>query len=368
MELRLVAVIILSLWLLIVALVKTGKLNAEIHVLILIFRTGKGRDLITRIASAKRFWKAFGTLGVAVGVLLMAVVIYAIALLLYSKYYLGVSMPGFQAVIPGVTIPFAYGVIGLITVLVVHELAHGILAVAEDVPLKSSGVVLLTSIPIGAFVEPDEDVLKSKARMAKLRVYAMGSIANIVLFLVAFALIILFQGNFFGEPRVEIVNVAEGSPAAGVLEAGMVITGINGKPIETLDDFQQATKEMKTGQNMTFTTDVGTYSLTTTPRKENPSKGYVGIYTSVGRPLKESNLKYLYFVLYWIAFLNQGIGLVNLAPIHFGIAATDGHYMLKEVISRFLSETGADRLAAFISTTTLLAIVFTVVNPLALIR
>lgn len=367
MELRLVLAIILTLWLLIVLLAKTGRLNAEVHAILLIFRTSKGKDLISKIASATRFWSAFGTLGVAIGILLMALVFYSIGLLLYSKYFIGVTMPGFQAVIPGVTIPFTYGVIGLISVLLVHELAHGILAVAEGVPLKSSGVVFLASIPIGAFVEPDDDVLKSKSRMAKLRVYAVGSFGNILLFLLAISLIFLFQGNFFGEQRVEIVRVADGSPAEGVLEAGMIITGINGKTIATIEDFQVATKDMMPGQIMSFETDKGSFTLTASAKKDEVEKGYVGIFINASRPLKEGSFKYLYFVLYWIAFLNQGIGLVNLAPLHLGIAATDGHYMLKEVISKFLSESGAERLTAFISTMTLLAVVFTIVNPLSLI-
>jgi len=358
--------IILALWLLILALVKTGKLEAEIHAVLIIFRTGRGMGVISRIAKAARFWRAVGNLSVFIGMLLMALVVYSIGFLIYSKYFVGVSIPGFQAVIPGVTIPFTYGVIGLVTVLFVHELSHGILAIVEGIPLKSSGVVFLTSIPIGAFVEPDEEELQSKPRMNKLRVYAMGSFGNMVLFALALSMIFLFQGYFYGEPKIEIANVIEGSPAEGILTSGLVIEEINGVSILTRKDFQDATKDLKPNQVIRFGTDKGTFTVTTSPRPEDQSRGYVGIMVQ-DSPLKEGNSKHIFFILYWIAYLNQGIGLVNLAPLHFGLAATDGHYMLKEVISKFTSESGAERLTAFVSTTTLFAVIFSIINPLELL-
>jgi len=86
---------------------------------------------------------------------------------------------GVQLVIPGVTIPLWYGLIGLIVVMVVHELSHGVVARAEKLRLKSVGLVLFAVIP-GAFVEPDEDELKKAPLLSRLRVYAAGSMANIV--------------------------------------------------------------------------------------------------------------------------------------------------------------------------------------------
>ncbi len=74
--------------------------------------------------------------------------------------------------------PLGYGLIALVTVIVVHEFAHGILARAEGIRIKSIGVLLLAIIP-GAFVEPDEEEVKKANRLSKLRIYAAGSIFNI---------------------------------------------------------------------------------------------------------------------------------------------------------------------------------------------
>ncbi|MFQ5815917.1 MAG: hypothetical protein ACE5G7_05415, partial [Candidatus Hydrothermarchaeaceae archaeon] len=76
---------------------------------------------------------------------------------------------------------------------------------------------------------------------------------------------------------------------------------------------------------------------------------------------------FISFSLQWIFILNQGIGFMNLVPLHLGIAATDGHYILKELISKFISEARAERLTTFISTTTLFALIFSIINPLELV-
>ncbi len=356
-------------WIILVELDKRKKLGdgTERHSILFIVRTGRGRDFISRLASHKRFWRIFGNIGVVVGISGMLLMFYAIGMLLYSKYYVGVQVPGFQAVIPGVTIPFWYGIAGLITVLVVHELSHGILAIAEGIPLKSAGIVFLTALPIGAFIEPDDDELQRKSIGAKLRVYSVGSFGNILLFILALALIVSFKGMFFGNPMINIVGVTEGSPADGVLEAGMVLTSINGMEVSSMQDFQAAVKDIAPDQTIVLTSEDETYTLIAAPKKGDPSGGYIGIYAKEDRLIKEGMSKHAYFILFWVAFLNQGIALVNLAPLHFGVAATDGHYILKEIIGRFIQEENAEKVTTFISTTTLIAVLLSIVNPLSLL-
>jgi membrane-associated protease RseP (regulator of RpoE activity) len=277
-------------------------------------------------------------------------------------------MVGVQAVIPGVTIPFWYGVIGLITVLVVHEFAHGILARSEGISLKSLGVVSLSIIPIGAFVEPDEEEMKSKSRGAKLRVFAVGSFSNILLALLAFGGLTLLANNIFDYSQVQISEVSEGSPAAEYLEKGMLIEGINGKEVTSLREFFQIMGDVEPKDNVRVDTDQGVFSLTATARKDDPSRGYMGVVVrnalenKVTRVFGTTLPLAVYFSLYWIFFLNQGIGLINLAPLHLGIAATDGHHMLKELLSGLIHEGDAEKISLFVSGVTLLAILFTVID------
>lgn len=355
-------------WLIIIALERMGKLKAERHLILLIFRTERGKEFISRLAEYRRFWKIFGSIGIAVGFLGMLLVMFSLLQALHSKYIAGIPMAGVQAVIPGVTIPFWYGVIGLLTVLVVHEFAHGILARREGISLKSLGVVSLSIIPIGAFVEPDEEEMKSKSRGARLRVFAVGSFGNIILALLALGGFTLVANGIFDYSQVQISEVSEGSPAAEYLEAGMIIEGINGREVTSLREFFEIMGGVKPRDTVLVDTDKGAFSLTTVPRPDDPSRGYMGVV--VRNTLKDKVTRVfgttvplaVYFSLYWIFFLNQGIGLINLAPLHLGIAATDGHHMLKELLSGLIKEGDAEKLSLFISGVTLLAILFTVID------
>lgn len=100
------------------------------------------------------------------------------------------TQPGGTLLLPGVNLPFFEGIIALIIVLVVHEGAHAILSRIASVPLKSSGIVLFGIIPIGAFVEPDENILRGTPQREQTRVLVGGSTANFLTSVVCFSLFI----------------------------------------------------------------------------------------------------------------------------------------------------------------------------------
>jgi membrane-associated protease RseP (regulator of RpoE activity) len=355
-------------FLIILALEKSGKIKVERHFILLIFRTEKGKRFISKLAKYRGFWKLFGYLGIIVGFIGMILVIYSLLLTLHSKYIIGVNMVGVKAVIPGVTIPFWYGIIGLITVLVVHEFAHGILAKSEGISLKSLGIVSLSIIPIGAFVEPNEDEMKSKSRGSRLRVYSAGSFANIILAILALGGLTLLSGIIFDYSKVQISEVSDSSPASEYLEVGMVIERINGNSVTSLDEFFEIMTGIKPNDSVQIYTDSGVFSIIATKREDDSSRGFIGVVVTNSLEKDITNIfgkslpLVLYFSLYWIFFLNQGIGLINLAPIHLGIAATDGHHMLKEIFSGVIKEKDAEKLSYFVSSITLLAILFTIID------
>lgn len=347
-------------WLFILQLEKMGKLRAERHAILLIFRTGKGKGFISWIGKYKRFWKVLGSIGIVVGILGMMFVVFSLVYALYSTYILKVPVEGVTPVIPGVTIPLGYGIIGLITVLIIHEFSHGIIARSEDVPIKSLGAVFLTIIPIGAFVEPDEEELKAKKRISRMRIYSAGSFGNILLAIFAVVLIISFSGYFFNSSIVEIGEVIKDSPAEGVLEEGMVLEEIDGRSISGPDDFWEAARNLKPHTDVTIKTDRGTFTIKTSKREDNPERGFIGIW--IITPLNKGFPEYIFWSLRWIALLNLGIGLINLAPLHFGIAATDGHHILKDILSKF-GVKDAEKVTLAISTTVLMVLLFALLGP-----
>ncbi len=152
----------------------------------------------------------------------------------------------------------------------------------------------------------------------------------------------------------------EGSPAEGTLEEGMILEEINGKPISGLEDFSDAVRDIKPDTKIIIKTDRGTFTIKTSEREDDPRRGFIGIGATI--PLNVGLPEYIFSSLYWIALLNQGIGLINLAPLHFGIAATDGHHILKDILSKFGIK-DAEKVTLAVSTTVLMVLVFTLLGP-----
>ena len=351
-------IVLLVGYALLLELERREKIKGERYLFIFIFRTKRGKEIISKIARFKRFWLFIGNIGILVGILGMFAIFFFLYSSLYSQYFLKQPIGGVQLVIPGVTIPFWYGVLGLASVIIVHEIAHGILAIREGVPIKSLGIALVTIIPIGAFVEPDEEVLNNSNSGAKLRVYSAGSFANLTLAFLAFGILVAFSGFFFSS-GVEIVDIAKDSPSEGILEKGMIITSINGEEILTIEDFKKISMKIKPNEKIEIKTDKGVFYIKAGRNPEDPSRGFLGIF--VTSPLKKGLSEFLFLALSWISFLNQGIGLINLAPIHFGVAATDGYHILKEILSKLTLK--AEKISMAISTLTFLTILLIMIAP-----
>ena len=208
----------------------------------LMWRTEKGKKLIDRIAEKKKFWENYGNLGLIIVSICMGLILFLVA----WSAYLASSIPAEQAPspqmvvgIPGVNplIPIWYGIFALAVAIVFHEFSHGILSRVADIKVKSLGLVFLV-VPIGAFVEPDEEEMEELPKIKRDRIYAVGPTTNILLAIV-FAL--LFSSVFMASiaPREDglIVNgISPDSPAdiAG-LERGDELTYINGVKIDSPD-------------------------------------------------------------------------------------------------------------------------------------
>jgi|GEM_PF-1071453 membrane-associated protease RseP (regulator of RpoE activity) len=359
------------LWLVILEVAEKGKLNIDRHAILLIIKTERGKELIFKIASYARFWRAVGYPVAFVGIVGTLVMV---GMLVIGFYFLSVKRIDLlqpTPLVPGYTIPFWYGIIGLISVLVVHELAHGIIATVERVSIKSLGIALVGVVPMGAFVEPDEEKLKSSSWLTQLKVYSAGSAANLLLaFLVSlsipFYISAMYETTGGG---VQIIDVVEGSPASQVLEKGMIIKKIQDEAIDTIEDFYRVVMKIKPGERISIVTDRGRFYLVTASREDNPEQGFIGVRPFF--PVKDEFRQYvglvlplvIFYSLYWIALLNQAIGFVNLAPLHLGIAATDGHHIFRLILEKFFATHEAERLSAYVSTAMVLILLFSIFKP-----
>ncbi len=217
--------------------------NLEMSGPFLFWKTQRGKDLIDKLSEKERFWKIYGNISVVIVSICMVLML---ALVVWSAYLASFipaeSAPSPRMIIgiPGVNpiIPIWYGILGLAIAIIVHEFSHGILARLAKVKVKTLGLVFLV-VPIGAFVEPDEEEMEELTKIKRDRIYGAGPTSNIVLALV-FA--ILFSSVFMASvtPRengMMVHGIMADSPAdISGLELGELILSIDNIRTEEYED------------------------------------------------------------------------------------------------------------------------------------
>jgi len=315
------------------------------------------------------------------------------------------KMPGISPLLPGVAssgeigfffpgtgifVPFWYLFIALIVTIVVHEVSHGILARVSKIPLKSVGLITVGILPIGAFVEPDEDEMKKRPGIEKMRVFAMGSFANLTTSIIAIIAIIalgIFMSSVTAPAGMLIVGIMEDYPAFGKIEAGSVISGVDGERVNSYADFFRIIENTTAGQKLVLNVtecrsqenlkksyknnnsdedavknndeilsiyyrasyfgvecepqNYKTVTLAAAGHPDNSSRAYLGISIapdtvySIKSDFLTNNhyligiLSFIGFSLFWIFFINFNIALVNLLPV----LPLDGGHMFGELVN-----------------------------------
>lgn len=308
---------------------------------------------------SKKFRKPMifiGYAGIVIGFVGMAILTFSLVQNIYNLFTKPEAAPGVGLVLPfevkgAVYVPFFYWLIAIFIIALVHEFAHGIIARAHNMQVKSSGFAFLgILVPIipAAFVEPDEKVLRKRPHKQQLSVFAAGPLANIIL---AFAVIGL--SYFIISPIVENMAENKGVKITGFIEGDFpaqksgiskneVVTEIDGKKITTVDDFSSILQNKTPGILVELKTDKSSYSIPLGKNPEDEKKGYLGVYVQQKSEIRDSfKERYGSFVpsailwiaglFYWLIILNLGIGLFNLVPI----GPLDGGRMLQLVCHKF---------------------------------
>jgi hypothetical protein len=216
---------------------------------ILMWKTQKGRDLIDRIARRKRLWRVFGDLSIVlVGVAMIAttaLLVWEASLVQSPAVRANPPSPDLLLGLPGINrlIPLGYGIFGLAVAIILHEFSHGILSRVSNIKIRSLGGIFMI-VPIGAFVEPDEDELRALPRRERARLYSAGPATNLVL---AILFAVLFSSMVMTSVApvhdgVGIVGFTEDSSPARLanMQAYTIITEINGTPVRTYGEFVDA--------------------------------------------------------------------------------------------------------------------------------
>ena len=299
-------------------------------------KTKKGLNFMRSLAKHKWFWKIFSTIAIPVAVY-WALRVGQLLWLNVDGIISGVSGAGVGVVIPGVRIPgspiyipFWQGIIAIGVLAIVHEFAHGIVAVAEGIKIKNTGFGFLAVIPL-AFVEMDEKSLKKASKLSRLRMASSGAFMNICMWLIFSVILVLFFAPFLSKVTVvdgvNITGVTDELPAdlAGVVEGSMV-RSINGVAVPNLTSFTTEIQKYSPGENLTFNTSTGVYTIATTENPQNPETPYLGVMLSQETHTAQWALdkygefgigafNWFFDLVKWVAMLNFLVGIMNFLPI-----------------------------------------------------
>ena len=242
------------------------------------------------------------------------------------------GMPVLKYAGTNISIPFFPDIlVAFIIMLALHELFHGLVARAQGIDLKHTGLIFLSIIPMGAFVEPDEKKFKKEALKKQMRVYAAGSFANV--FVVALSVFLLanamVSAGVVHADGFIVGAVIEGSAADGVIRPGEYVTGVGGLETPTFWDFSAAMKGRAPGESLAINAQNRTVAITLGKSSGNASQGFVGLQVyidpimSLYAPslatshIEGSPAASLFSLLKWIFFLNFTLGIMNLLPLRF---------------------------------------------------
>ena len=232
----------------------------------------------------------------SIGVIVVVVVSVLITLLLFFalQYTLvlqpeptGIYEPRNILLLPGINqyVPSTFAVwFAFVLTIAIHEFGHGILCRVEQIKVRGIGI-LIAVIPIGFFVEPDEEELNKSKGMPKMRMFGAGIMNNLLVGAICFITLVLVMGMAVPTTAPVIQGVYQNYSAelAGVPQ-GSLILAVNGINVSTRDEVSSLLNATRPGDTITLSVEkdqvVRDYSLNLTAWPSelgDHSSGFMGI-------------------------------------------------------------------------------------------
>lgn len=304
---------------------------------ILLLRTKWGIRFMEKMSTKYREpVKLFGYICIGVGFIGMAIA----ALMMILTLFLIIFRPqventGAVLLLPFTTIPgfgylsFWHFLIALFIIATIHEFAHGVVAKAHGLKVKSSGIASLgLGIPLipMAFVEPDEKKLREQPDVVQYSVFAAGPGINLftafVVYMIFLFVFVPIESNMIESKGFSFDLINETYPASASGMPPTTINMLNGENITDFWDFQDKMACVGPGEEITLGTENGTYVMTTTASPDDESQGFIGIrpvqneialrseYQGISMPFF-----WLKGLIQWLYRLNFFVGIFNLLPL-----------------------------------------------------
>lgn len=377
-----------------------------------LLRTQRGIDIMDRLAALKTTeplgWIALYIFPL-VGVVGFTLILFSASIMLTAapvREFVRDSGPLVHILIPGLNpyVPIVYGWIALVVAMVVHEGAHGILARSFKLKVKSSGLIFLAILPIGAFVDIDEEELKNMPARKTGRVMAAGPMSNFIVAVISLIGLMLLVGSLVPSSNgVGIMSIYDESPAynAGLLPTDTLIE-VNGIKVSSGNEIQNILSNFSPGDSISILfihegkeVEQNIVLNAFDDNSSRPFIGFTGIDSSMisdllenyRRPQLTSPLIYLYIptfttaqervpfsatmqyfytsplgdytffianLLFWLWFVNFNLSIFNALPLY----PLDGGQALRSALHSFGSTRGwKENTAKRITTITSLFIV-----------
>jgi Zn-dependent protease len=224
---------ILAAWIIFYFIAKQIKLDEkgwDIAPLYALYKSTSLNKMIKRLANWNpTFWKTLGNIGIAVSIGQAGYITYILVRNVWNFIFIPEQASPVQPLIPGVTIsvnslPWFLLAAGII--ILTHELGHGLMCIVEGVRVKSAAVMFAV-VTFGGAVEPEEEDIKAASIWSRMRIYAIGSVINLLTGLLTIPvfialgrvlplqLIIFFNWIYFVSINLAMMNMLPIGPLDG---------------------------------------------------------------------------------------------------------------------------------------------------------
>ena len=316
--------------------------------------------------------------------------------------------PASYLLLPGINpiLPIFYGWLAIICAVVIHEGAHGIIARNRGLRVKSSGLLFFLVIPIGAFVDVDEDQIEKSKPKKSLPVMAGGVAGNTAVAVISIIALILIFNGLAPAYAAYISGIQEGLPAeqAGLLP-GDVFVSVDGIAINSYEDLILSLEDKIPGDTVDVTVSRGesfsdTYSASVTLTKSEENRTIMGVYLVTDTYLENVLIPYTNLTLetvtiymippalapgivpfsdslnsfythsslgtnwsiyanifYWLWFVNLNVAIFNALPIY----PLDGGRILDISLKTVLAKKASDKTISRITHTITAVLIFVLV-------